>query len=65
MLIIASAGLVVNLIAFAILHSGDQDNLNIRGAALHVLGDLLGSVAAISAAIVIIYSGWSSAPSAS
>jgi cobalt-zinc-cadmium efflux system protein len=58
MLVIASAGLVVNLIAFAILHGGDTDNLNIRGAVLHVAGDLLGSVAAIVAALVIIYSGW-------
>ena len=58
MLGVAAAGLVVNIIAFAILHGGDQDNLNIRGAALHVAGDLLGSVAAIVAAIVIIYTGW-------
>ena len=58
MLGVAAAGLVVNVIAFAILHGGDQENLNIRGAALHVAGDLLGSVAAIVAAIVIIYTGW-------
>lgn len=58
MLMVASAGLVVNIVAFAILHTGDQENLNIRGAALHVAGDLLGSIAAIVAAIVIIYSGW-------
>ena len=58
MLVVAVAGLVVNLISFAVLHSGDQENLNIRGAALHVAGDLLGSVAAIVAAIIIIYTGW-------
>ncbi len=58
MLIIACGGLVVNVISFLVLHSGDQDNLNIRGAALHVLGDLLGSVAAIIAAIVILQTGW-------
>lgn len=58
MLAVAAAGLVVNLISFAVLHSGDQDNLNIRGAALHVAGDLLGSVATIVAALVIIYTGW-------
>ena len=40
MLIVASAGLVVNILAFVVLHGGDQENLNIRGAALHVLGDL-------------------------
>jgi cobalt-zinc-cadmium efflux system protein len=58
MLVVASAGLVVNIVAFTILHGGDQDNLNIRGAALHVAGDLLGSVAAIVAAVIIIYTGW-------
>ncbi|MCH9696127.1 MAG: cation diffusion facilitator family transporter [Gammaproteobacteria bacterium] len=58
MLAVATAGLVVNLLSFAVLHTGDQENLNIRGAALHVAGDLLGSVAAIVAAIVIIYTGW-------
>ena len=58
MLYVASAGLVVNILAFFVLHGGDQENLNIRGAALHVLGDLLGSVAAIIAALVIIQTGW-------
>ena len=58
MLAVAAAGLVVNVIAFTVLHGGDRDNLNIRGAALHVAGDLLGSVAAIVAAVVIIYTGW-------
>jgi cobalt-zinc-cadmium efflux system protein len=58
MLAIAAVGLVINFISFAVLHTGDRDNLNIRGAALHVAGDLLGSVAAIVAAIVIIYTGW-------
>ncbi len=58
MLVIAAIGLVVNLLSFTVLHTGDKDNLNIRGAALHVAGDLLGSVAAIVAAVVIIYTGW-------
>lgn len=58
MLVIAVLGLLVNLAAFAILHGGDRENLNIRGAALHVLGDLLGSVAAIVAALVIFRTGW-------
>ena len=58
MLVIAAIGLVVNLISFIVLHTGDKENLNIRGAALHVAGDLLGSVAAIVAAIVIIYTAW-------
>ena len=58
MLVVAVAGLVVNIFAFIVLHGGDRENLNIRGAALHVAGDLLGSVAAIVAAVVIIYTGW-------
>lgn len=58
MLAIALAGLAVNIISFAILHSGDRDNLNMRGAAIHVLGDLLGSAAAILAALVIMTTGW-------
>ena len=58
MLIVASAGLVVNIIAFIVLHGGDRENMNIRGAALHVAGDLLGSIAAIAAAVVIISTGW-------
>ena len=58
MLIVAAAGLLVNVIVFAVLHGGDQENLNMRGAALHVLGDLLGSVAAVAAALVILSTGW-------
>jgi cobalt-zinc-cadmium efflux system protein len=58
MLVVAAAGLVVNVIGFAILKRGDRSNLNMRGAALHVLGDLLGSVATVAAAIVILWSGW-------
>ena len=58
MLAVAVAGLLVNLAVFAILHRGDRDHVNIRGAMLHVLGDLLGSVAAIIAALVIHATGW-------
>ena len=58
MLAVAVAGLLVNVAAFAILHGAGRENLNIQGAALHVLGDLLGSVAAIVAAGVILWTGW-------
>ncbi len=58
MLAVAAAGLLVNVAAFVILHGGDRENLNIRGAVLHVAGDLLGSVAAIVAALIIISTGW-------
>lgn len=57
MLIVAIGGLLINIVSFLMLH-GATDNLNIRGAALHVLGDMLGSVAAIAAAIVILLTGW-------
>jgi cobalt-zinc-cadmium efflux system protein len=67
MLAIAALGLAVNIAAFAVLHGGGHGgdhgggharDLNLRGAALHVLGDLLGSMAAIAAAIVILATGW-------
>ena len=58
MLAVAVIGLLVNLAAFRILHGGETDSLNVRGALLHVLGDLLGSVAAIVAALTIMATGW-------
>lgn len=58
MLWVAAVGLAVNIIAFAVLHGADRDNLNVRGALLHVAGDLLGSIAAIVGAVVIMYTGW-------
>ncbi|MEJ2347365.1 MAG: cation diffusion facilitator family transporter [Gammaproteobacteria bacterium] len=58
MLVVAVLGLVVNIAGFAILHGGDRDNINVRGALLHVMGDLLGSVATIAAAAVILATGW-------
>jgi len=58
MLAVAVAGLAVNLVAFFVLRAGDRDNLNVRAALLHVIGDLLGSVGAIAAAIVILATGW-------
>ncbi len=58
MAVIAVLGLAVNVAAFFVLHGGDRDSLNMRGAILHVIGDLLGSVAALVAAIVILFTGW-------
>lgn len=58
MLVIAAIGLAVNLLVFFILHGGSRENLNLQGALLHVLGDLLGSVAAIIAGLVILGTGW-------
>ena len=58
MMVVAVVGLMVNVAAFAILHRGSNHDLNLRGALVHVLGDLLGSVAAILAAGIILWSGW-------
>lgn len=60
MALVAAAGLIVNIIAFLVLHGAGADiqNLNMRGAMLHVVGDLLGSVAALVAAGIIILTGW-------
>ena len=58
MLWVAVGGLVVNILAFWVLSRAEADNLNVRAAALHVLGDLLGSVAVIVASLIIIWTGW-------
>jgi cobalt-zinc-cadmium efflux system protein len=59
MLAIASVGLLVNAAAYLALHGADRNNLNIRGAMIHVLGDMAGSAAAIVAALIILWTGWS------
>jgi len=56
-LTVASLGLIVNLIAFRWLHHA-EDNANVRSAALHVLGDILGSASAIIAALTVWLTGW-------
>jgi cation diffusion facilitator family transporter len=61
MLAVAGAGLVVNLIALGLLHRGRGESLNVRGAYLEVLGDLLGSVAVLVAGLVIALTGWTAA----
>lgn len=61
MLIIAVIGLLVNvLVAWIMMRGSDvKENLNMRGAYLHVLSDMLGSVGAIVAALLIMFFGWS------
>ena len=54
---VALVGLFVNLLVFWVLSRGER-NLNVRGALLHVLGDLLGSVAALLSGLVIVLTGW-------
>ncbi|GAB4074044.1 CDF family zinc transporter CzcD [Barrientosiimonas marina] len=59
MLVVACIGLIVNLVVARVLHGGDKDeNLNMRAAFLHVLGDLLGSIGAVTAAILIMLFDW-------
>lgn len=60
MLIISVIGLLINIVvAWIMMRGGDtEDNLNMRGAFLHVLSDMLGSVGAIIAALVIMFFGW-------
>ena len=58
MLVIAVIGMLVNLLVLWLLMRGDSEHVNIKGAILHVMGDLLGSVGAVVAAVVIWYTGW-------
>lgn len=58
MFVVALIGLLVNVFVLWYLTRGDTDHVNVKGAVLHVMGDLLGSVGAIVAAIVIWYTGW-------
>lgn len=67
MLLISSIGLMVNIItAWILMKSDKEENLNVKSAFLHVIGDLLGSVGAIIAALLILFFGWNLAdPAAS
>lgn len=58
MLIVASLGLAVNIAAGVILYGSHHESLNIHGAFLHVLGDALGSLGAIFAGLVMVFTGW-------
>lgn len=61
MLVVAAVGLGVNAVSFWVLSRGDRDNLNLRAALLHVVGDMLGSVGAMLAGLVILLTGWTPA----
>jgi cobalt-zinc-cadmium efflux system protein len=58
MLIVAALGLAANLAAFALLRAGAKESLNVRGAYLEVLADLLGSAGVLVAGVVIATTGW-------
>lgn len=61
MLVVAIVGLAANSVAMWLLSSAQRDSINVRGAYLEVLGDLIGSAAVIVAAIVIVATGWAPA----
>jgi cobalt-zinc-cadmium efflux system protein len=58
MMFVAVAGLLVNLVVLWIMTRGETDHVNVKGAILHVMGDLLGSVGAIAAGVIVYYTGW-------
>ncbi|GAA5128515.1 cation diffusion facilitator family transporter [Pseudonocardia adelaidensis] len=58
LLVIGALGLAGNLVSLLVLAGGDRRNMNLRGAALHVLGDALGSVGVLVAAAVLLLTGW-------
>ena len=58
MLVVAAVGLVINLIVLMALGTHHHDDLNLAGARLHVIGDLLGSIGAVGAALLVRYFGW-------
>lgn len=58
MLIVAIIGLIVNISVAFILNRGNENNLNVKSAFLHVLGDILGSIGAITAALLILFFDW-------
>ena len=58
MLAVSVGGLVVNVIAARLLHPTSGDSLNVRGAYLHVISDLVGSVGTVTAAILVTFTGW-------
>lgn len=60
-LAVAVAGLLVNLVSLVVLHGAHEHSLNTRAAYLHILGDVLGSVGAVGAAMVIAFTGWTPA----
>src|SRR6059036_477844 len=58
LLAVAAAGLVANAVGVRILHRGHDHSLNQRGAYLHMMSDLLGSVGAVAAGVIVLATGW-------
>jgi len=58
MLVVAVAGLVVNIVGWRLLRQGSEESLNVKGAYYEVVADLAGSVGVIAAALIMIFTGW-------
>lgn len=58
MMLVAVVGLLINMLVLWIMTRGETDHVNVKGAILHVMGDLLGSVGAIAAGVIVYYTGW-------
>ncbi len=58
LILVSSLGFIINIIVAFILFKNSKDSINVRGAFLHVISDLLGSVGAIGAGLIIKYTGW-------
>jgi cobalt-zinc-cadmium efflux system protein len=58
LIVVASVGLLVNLLSARLLSAGARDSLNMRGAFIEVLGDLLGSAGAVAAGLILLTTGW-------
>ena len=58
LIVVASIGLAVNIVSFLLLRRGAEESINVRGASLEVLSDLLGSIGVIVGGIVLITTGW-------
>jgi cobalt-zinc-cadmium efflux system protein len=57
-LLAALGGLIINLISFRLLHAGAKESLNVRGAYVEVLADMIGSIGVVVAALVVVTTGW-------
>lgn len=58
LILVATVGLVVNVVSFLLLRRGAEESLNVRGAFLEVMSDMLGSIGVIVAGVVLITTGW-------
>ena len=61
MLTVAIAGMLANMVGAYILWGASHDNMNVKGAYLHILGDLAGSLGAVIGGAVILLTGWTMA----